>query len=173
VCSSDLRNAGYLDRLGYEVKTTSGKRVASSSINWFGVGSNFPYDVRQPPGPKNALGRLKIMFPNKHSIYMHDTPAKALFSRQTRAYSHGCVRLQRPEAMAAAVLGTTIDDIESEIGLDKNKARQLNKKLPVYVAYFTAWPNEAGEVQYFADIYGRDKALAKALDAESAARRQL
>ena len=167
------RNAGYLDRLGYEVKTTSGKRVASSSINWFGVGSNFPYDVRQPPGPKNALGRLKIMFPNKHSIYMHDTPAKALFSRQTRAYSHGCVRLQRPEAMAAAVLGTTIDDIESEIGLGKNKARQLNKKLPVYVAYFTAWPNEAGEVQYFADIYGRDKALAKALDAESAARRQL
>lgn len=167
------RNAGYLDRLGYEVKTPSGKRVASSSINWYGVGSKFPYDVRQPPGPKNALGRLKIMFPNKHSIYMHDTPAKALFSRRTRAYSHGCVRLQHPEVMAAAVLRTTVSDVESEIGLGKNKARNLKTKLPVYVAYFTAWPNEAGEVKYFADIYGRDKALAKALDAEAKVRSAL
>ncbi|MFD0917610.1 murein L,D-transpeptidase [Pseudahrensia aquimaris] len=166
------KNASYFDRLGYEVTTGSGRRIASSSIDWWSVGANFPYNVRQPPGPRNALGRLKIMFPNSHAIYMHDTPAKSLFSKPTRAYSHGCVRLERPEEMAAAVLGTTIGDVENEIAQGENKTRQLNGKLPVYVSYFTAWPNADGSIGYYSDVYGRDAFLRKALQAEHAVRDQ-
>ena len=84
---------GYLDRAGYEVTDSKGRRIPSSSINWGAYGSKIPFDVRQTPSEANALGELKILFPNKHAIYMHDTPQKALFERDMRAFSHGCVRL--------------------------------------------------------------------------------
>ena len=160
------QNGGYLDQLGYEITNGRGQQIASASVDWFDVGSNFPYDVRQPPGPRNALGRLKIMFPNRHSIYMHDTPAKSLFSRRKRAYSHGCVRLERPQEMAAAVLGTSIADIKSEISTGINGKRNLKSKLPVYVSYYTAWPGADGKVLYYSDVYKRDAYLTKALSAE-------
>ena len=167
-----LRNdPGYLDRLGYEV-SNGRKRISSYNVDWWGVGENFPFDVRQPPGRKNALGQLKIMFPNKHSIYMHDTPAKKLFGREKRAFSHGCVRLENPRLMAAAVLGTTVDHIGSQIAGGRNKKQQLKRKVPVYVSYFTAWPSDDGEVKYYSDIYGRDGALTKALSKERKAREQ-
>ena len=89
----------YLDRIGYKV-SYNGKARSSSSINWSSLSSTRAIGVRQPAGPKNALGQLKILFPNKHAIYMHDTPAKSLFGRDTRAFSHGCVRLHDPKAMA-------------------------------------------------------------------------
>ena len=97
---------GYLDRAGYEVTDSKGRRISSSSINWWAYGSKVPYSVRQTPSEANALGELKILFPNKHAIYMHDTPQKELFDRDMRAFSHGCVRLKDPRGMAAAVLGT-------------------------------------------------------------------
>ncbi|MEL6785009.1 MAG: L,D-transpeptidase family protein, partial [Pseudomonadota bacterium] len=134
------------------------------------VGADFPYNVRQPPGRKNALGELKIMFPNKHSIYMHDTPAKSLFKRNKRAYSHGCVRLAEPRKMAAAVLGTSMDQIEDRLLGGVNNRLNLPTKVPVYVSYFTAWPTEAGQMKYYGDIYGRDKALGKAMEMEAKAR---
>ena len=164
------RNASYLDNKGYEVTTASGRRISSSSVDWWSVGANFPYNVRQPPGPKNALGELKIMFPNKHSIYMHDTPAKSLFKRSKRAYSHGCVRLAEPRKMAAAVLGTSISDVSAQINQGKNKTQRLKSKVHVYVSYFTAWPNDAGKVEFFGDVYKRDNALGKALALENKVR---
>ncbi len=164
------RNASYLDNLGYEITNTRGKRISSSNVDWYSVGSNFPYNVRQPPGRKNALGELKIMFPNKHSIYMHDTPAKSLFKRGKRAFSHGCVRLAEPRKMAAAVLGTGINTIRDRLYGGENNQQRLKNKVPVYVAYFTAWPNIDGKVKYFGDMYGRDKALAKAMLIENKAR---
>lgn len=152
----------YLDRLGYKV-SYKGRSTSSSSVNWNALSSTRAIGVRQPPGPKNALGELKILFPNAHAIYMHDTPAKKLFGRDTRAYSHGCVRLQHPREMAAAVLGSNMDEIAAHISPRKNKTVFLENPIPVHVAYFTAWPNaETGEVEYFADVYGRDKALQKA-----------
>lgn len=160
----------YLDARGYEVTTTGGKKVLSSSVNWNSVGGNVPYNVRQLPGAKNALGELKIMFPNKHAIYMHDTPQRGLFKRTQRALSHGCVRLQDPRGMAAAVLGTPVSTIASKINLKRNNGLKLSSKIPVYVAYFTAWPNKDGEVEYFSDIYGRDKHLMKAIAKVSAVR---
>ncbi|MEE9315075.1 MAG: L,D-transpeptidase family protein [Rhizobiaceae bacterium] len=164
------RNSNYLDRLGYEITNMRGRKISSSSVDWYGVGQNFPYNVRQPPGRKNALGELKIMFPNKHSIYMHDTPAKSLFKRSRRAFSHGCVRLAEPRKMAAAVLGTKISSIQNKLAGGENKQQRLKQKIPVYVAYFTAWPNSKGKVNYYGDMYGRDKALQRAMVSEKKAR---
>ena len=159
-----LADPSYLDRKGYEVTNRRGQKISSTAVNWRGHGSNIPYDVRQKPGRSNALGELKIMFPNKHLIYMHDTPAKSLFQRDARAYSHGCVRLQHPRKMAAAVLGTSVDSIGTEIAKG-HSSRNVPENIPVYVAYFTAWPDKDGVVNYFGDIYARDKHLAKALAA--------
>lgn len=156
---------GYLDRAGYEVFDRNGKRVSSASIDWNQYGSNVPFSVRQKPGPSNSLGELKIMFPNSHDIYMHDTPQKHLFSGDVRAFSHGCVRLEDPRAMAAAVLGVSKEEVGKMIAGGKNSRRNVPVKIPVYVAYFTAWPDASGNIGYFDDIYGRDAHLAKALTA--------
>ncbi|MFK5979291.1 MAG: L,D-transpeptidase family protein [Rhizobiaceae bacterium] len=162
-------NPSYLDERGYEVTDSRGQQVASASVDWSQVGSNPRYDVRQTPGPRNALGELKILFPNKHAIYMHDTPSRGLFKRTSRALSHGCVRLQQPRAMAAAVLGTSVSKITSMLGKGHSK-QAVPVQIPVYVAYFTAWPKADGEVQYFRDIYKRDRALAKAIFATAESR---
>ena len=162
-------NPSYLDERGYEVTDSRGRQVASASVDWSQVGSNPRYDVRQTPGPRNALGELKILFPNKHAIYMHDTPSRGLFKREARALSHGCVRLQQPRAMAAAVLGTSVSKVTAMLGKGHSK-QLLSQQIPVYVAYFTAWPTEDGKVQYFRDIYKRDRALAKAIFATAESR---
>src|SRR5690606_19439397 len=130
----------YLDRLGYET-SINGRAVSSSSIDWNSTDS---VDVRQPPGRGNALGQLKILFPNAHAIYMHDTPQKKFFERDMRALSHGCVRLSDPKKMAAAVMGTTIEQIDAEIATGQNHQAKVPEKLPVYVSYFTAYPNKDG-----------------------------
>ncbi|MEN0002170.1 MAG: L,D-transpeptidase family protein, partial [Pseudomonadota bacterium] len=159
----------YLDRNGFVVTTHSGKRVSSSSVNWYQFSSSVPYNIRQKPGPRNALGELKILFPNKHAIYMHDTPARNLFQRDARAYSHGCVRLEDPRAMAAAVLGKDRAYVESQLG-GYEKGEKVNEKIPVWVSYFTAWPDDNGTVQYHPDVYDRDVHLKKAFDKVSDAR---
>lgn len=158
------QDPGYLDRSGYEVTDSKGRHISSSSINWWQYDSKVPFNVRQTPSEANALGELKILFPNKHAIYMHDTPSKSLFNKDVRAFSHGCVRLHDPRGMAAAVLGTTVDHVAAKIG-QGHSTEKVNRKIPVYVAYFTAWPDQDGKVEYFADIYERDDRLAKALEA--------
>ncbi len=106
----------YLDDIGYEVTTASGAPISSTAVDWHAVAlKKLPINVRQRPGDDNALGELKILFPNSHAIYMHDTPSKRLFQRDSRAFSHGCVRLEDPRAMAAAVLGKPVDYIASRI----------------------------------------------------------
>ena len=156
------RDPGYLDRAGYVVTNAGGKEIPSSAINWHQYSGPVPFNVRQRPGPKNALGELKILFPNSHAIYMHDTPARNLFARDSRAFSHGCVRLENPRAMAAAVLGKPLSHVESNLG-GYEKAETVADKVPVWVAYFTAWPDEDGKVGYFPDVYKRDAHLGEAL----------
>ncbi|MCC2111145.1 MAG: L,D-transpeptidase family protein [Hyphomicrobiales bacterium] len=164
---------GYLDRIGYEVTTTSGQRVSSASVDWYAVATKSQsINVRQLPGRGNALGELKILFPNKHDIYMHDTPAKALFSRDNRAFSHGCIRLQDPRAMAAAVLGKSTDYVASRIAQGKNDSDPVTFDIPVYISYFTAWPNAGGTVEYFDDVYDRDVYLSRAVEATSKTRQK-
>lgn len=163
-----LRNdPSYLDRMGYEV-TMGGRAVPSSSVNWYG--STAGVSVRQPPSSDNALGELKILFPNSHAIYMHDTPQKSFFKKDMRALSHGCVRLAEPRKMAAAVLGVSEEEVGKEIAAGRNKALSVKADIPIYVAYFTAWPNKDGKVEYFDDVYGRDDYIRKAFAATQKAR---
>lgn len=157
------QDPGFLDRTGYEVFDRNGRRISSASVDWNRYGNNVPFSVRQKPGPANSLGELKIMFPNQHDIYMHDTPSKNLFARDVRAFSHGCVRLEDPRAMAAAVLGISREDVGKQIAGGRNSRKNVPVKIPVYVGYFTAWPDASGNVAYYEDIYGRDAHLAKAL----------
>jgi len=161
------RDPSYLDRLGYEVQV-GGRAVSSSSVNWYG--STNAVSVRQPPSSDNALGDLKILFPNAHAIYMHDTPAKSFFNRDMRALSHGCIRLVDPRRMAAAVLGSSVDKVNEQIAAGKNRAVQVPEKVPVYVAYFTAWPDKDGKVQFFDDVYDRDSYVQKAFAVTTKAR---
>lgn len=161
------KDPSYLDRLGYEV-AVNGRTVSSTNVNWYGSTQNV--SVRQPPSSDNALGDLKILFPNAHAIYMHDTPSKSFFQRDMRALSHGCVRLDEPRKMAAAVLGTTIEDVNARIAGGKNVAAKVTADIPVYVSYFTAWPDKDGRVQFFDDVYGRDAAVVKAFEATTKAR---
>ncbi|WP_367714564.1 L,D-transpeptidase family protein [Nitratireductor sp. GISD-1A_MAKvit] len=161
------RDPSYLDRNGYEVINSKGRRISSSAVNWGQYGRNVPYSVRQKPGPRNALGELKILFPNRHAIYMHDTPSKSLFQRDTRAFSHGCVRLADPRAMAAAVLDISVEQVAGLIEKgDRSRPtrRKVERRIPVYVGYFTAWPEVDGEVAFHGDIYGRDQRLKTALE---------
>ena len=159
----------YLDRAGYEVTDSRGQRVPSSAIDWSQYGAKVPYSVRQAPSEANALGELKILFPNKHAIYMHDTPQKALFNRDNRAFSHGCIRLSDPRGMAAAVLGTDVGHVAAKLK-QGHSFEKVSRKIPVYVAYFTAWPDLSGKVEYFGDVYDRDTKLMEAVAKTEAAR---
>jgi murein L,D-transpeptidase YcbB/YkuD len=167
------RNPSYLDRLGYEVRTVRGRQVASNAVDWAGVATDQAgVDVRQPPGPRNALGRLKIDFPNKHAIYLHDTPQKHLFAREERAFSHGCVRLQHPREMAAALLGTSVAEVDRKIARGETMTDRVPGEIAIYLAYFTAWPDAQGTVRYYKDVYRRDAHLAQAIAKTAAARSQ-
>ncbi|MEM8685968.1 MAG: L,D-transpeptidase family protein [Pseudomonadota bacterium] len=158
------RDPGYLDRKGFQVIDRRGRKVRSRSVRWWNyTGETMPYDIRQPPGRRNALGELKFLFPNKHAVYMHDTPSRQLFNAERRAFSHGCVRVQNPRKFAEIILGWNARKVASLVATRTNRRVSLSKKIPVHLTYFTLWPNEANALVEYADIYGRDKALAKAL----------
>jgi murein L,D-transpeptidase YcbB/YkuD len=165
------QNPYYLDDIGYEVTTLQGQRISSGQVDWYAVArKQSSVNVRQLPGGDNALGELKILFPNKHAIYMHDTPAKALFSKPTRAFSHGCIRLENPRAMAAAELGKSVDYIGSRVAQGQNESDTVTDDVAVYVSYFTAWPGTDGEVKYYDDMYERDVHVSRAIDRTNRAR---
>jgi L,D-transpeptidase YcbB len=160
-----IRDPGYLDRQGFKVVNQKGKVVSSRSVNWAGYdSSNSPVGVQQPPGSGNALGELKFLFPNKYSIYMHDTPTKSLFSQSMRAFSHGCVRVENPREFARVLLGWDRAKIDRTVDSKNSQSVPLPQKIPIHIAYFTAWPDSAGKMQYFNDIYGRDEAMERGLD---------
>ncbi len=153
------RDPGYFDRIGYQVVNAKGKKVSSRSVSWGSVGPNSGIGVVQPAGDGNALGELKFLFPNSHSIYMHDTPNRDLFAENRRAFSHGCVRVQNPREFAKVLLGITDDEIESRLAGGETQNVKLAQKVPVHLTYFTAWPDNTGKIRYFTDLYERDKTL--------------
>jgi L,D-transpeptidase YcbB len=158
------RDPSWLDREGYEVTDLQGRVIPSYSVDWYNLDpKKLPIGVRQPPGPKNALGEIKFMFPNKHSIYMHDTPSKPLFNRDSRAFSHGCVRVEDPWGFAEIVLGWDRERIASTRATTRDHTVSLDRKIPVHIAYFTAWPDENGNIRYHEDVYGRDRLLEQAM----------
>jgi len=121
--------------------------------------------IRQKPGEKNALGRVKFLFPNSFNIYFHDTPVKSLFAKEKRAYSHGCIRLKEPEKMANYVLRNqpewTPEKIEEAMNSGEQKFVKVKDPIPVVVTYYTAWVDENGLLNFRDDIYGHDMALAQ------------
>lgn len=156
------RDPGYFDRNGYQVINSRGQKVSSRSINWGAVGPNSGIGVIQKAGDGNALGELKFLFPNTHSIYMHDTPNRELFSQDTRAFSHGCVRVQNPREFAKVLLGLSDAEVESRLSTRDTQNVKVDGKIHVYLSYFTAWPDSDGKVRYYSDIYERDKTLRNA-----------
>ena len=139
-------------------------------------GANGVISVRQPPGPRNALGRLKIEMPNPHAIYLHDTPSQALFGRAVRAFSHGCIRTQNVRDFAAHLLepagGWDRGRIDSAIATGRNQTHRLAQPIPVYIAYFTAAATTDGNIVTYNDIYGRDAPVRVALNRAGGARTQ-
>ena len=155
-------NPGYMDELGFKVIKADGKVVPSRSIDWNSVGANSGIGIMQPSGEGNALGEVKFLFPNKHSIYMHDTPNRELFAQSKRNFSHGCVRVENPREFAEILLGWNRDQVDAEIDGGESKSVKVEQKTEVHLAYFTAWPDEKGIMQYYSDAYGRDAALKNA-----------
>ena len=135
--------------------------MAANNYEWWSDGGT--RRIRQTPGPKNSLGLVKFMFPNSYNIYLHDTPARNLFMKDMRAFSHGCIRLEKPDELAMWVLGWDAGRVEQamEDGPD-NKTVVLKDKIPVYIAYFTAYANE-GRLHFGNDIYSHDEDLAAAM----------
>ena len=129
----------------------------------------FPFSLRQPPGPSNALGKVKFLFPNRHNIYLHDTPSKSLFSEDVRTFSHGCVRVSEPFELAYHLLAPQEADPRGAFHsiLDTGRERQVDLDAPVgvHLVYWSAWVSPEGRVNYRGDPYGRDDAVKAALRA--------
>jgi L,D-transpeptidase YcbB len=164
------RDRGYIARKNYEVTTNDGKIVTSGEISdevlaQLRAGR---LAVRQKPGPSNALGLVKLIFPNEHNVYLHSTPSQNLFSRSRRDFSHGCIRVEKPAELAAWVLrnnpGWTLERVQQGMESGKDDVTvNLVKRVPVLVVYGTALAYENGDVHFTDDIYGYDAKLAAVL----------
>jgi L,D-transpeptidase YcbB len=146
----------------------NGRRVDPSTVNWYSADIR-RYDVYQPPGGPNVLGVVKFSFPNKHYVYLHDTPTKHLFNKSIRTFSHGCVRVRNPVRLAELILSQdnnlTPDDIAEVLaGTPRKNPVELETKVPVHLTYFTAWVDDENTVQVAKDVYGHEERLTLALD---------
>jgi len=163
------RNPDYLAEKHITVLDREGHRVDPASIDWSTAGRGFPYTLRQEPGPDNALGRIKFIFPNEHFVFLHDTPNQALFDQPERAFSSGCIRVEHPLELARLVLagrsGFGLADVERKIESGRTERIVLDEPMPVLILYFTASLDTDGNVRFFRDIYQRDVAVLAALNA--------
>jgi murein L,D-transpeptidase YcbB/YkuD len=165
-----VKDPAYLQKNGYEVATYQGKVVTDGVVSDEVLAQlrGGKLMVRQKPGPKNALGLIKFIFPNDNNVYLHSTPAQSLFSRNRRDFSHGCIRVEDPKALAVWVLrnnpGWTLERVETAFAAEKEQQVNLAKTIPVLIVYATAVAKENGQVFFFDDIYGYDKATQKFFD---------
>jgi len=162
-------NPGYLSRNNIEVVWQGERTVDPYMVDWYAVNPD-KLALRQTPGPGNALGQVKFLFPNKHSVYMHDTPTKALFDKPVRAYSHGCMRVRNPLDFAKLLLanqGWNDRRIQQTLATASDEQVKLEKKIPVHITYFTLWVDKDGKLQNFRDIYTYDAAVRVALKIDS------
>jgi murein L,D-transpeptidase YcbB/YkuD len=164
----DLSYLAANDFMIYSDWGANAPRVQPSSIDWSRPAAALAnYRFVQASGDGNALGRLKFMFPNPYSVYIHDTPAKSLFERAQRTFSHGCIRIQKPREFATFVLRQqpdwTRERIDAEIAEGETRIVRLEHPIKVHVTYLTAFANKDGSVHFRRDIYDRDASLARAL----------
>ncbi len=158
---------------GYLTKNNMTLLKGGARVNPWGIDFNqytkrtFPYVVRQEPGPKNALGEIKFIFPNKHSVYLHDTPSRHLFVKESRAFSHGCIRVQDPLQLGEVLLGDSLYSkakLQSIVDSRKNTRIKMTDKMEVLILYWTAAVDEEGNMFFHEDIYKRDGRILASLE---------
>jgi murein L,D-transpeptidase YcbB/YkuD len=165
------RNPGALKRMNIRVLEGSGREVNPYSIDWnrYGASRLPPYQFRQDPGPDNALGLVKIMFPNPYLVYLHDSPAKSLFERDERAFSSGCIRVQKAFELAELVLNDpqwTQQSMAAVVSSGQTRTVNLKQPVPVLILYWTAQPRPDGQMIFRNDVYSRDAQTLAALDSD-------
>jgi len=165
-----LKNPAHLDKENMQLVDSKGRPVDPAGIDWSRYpGEPFPYQIVQDPGDKNALGRIKFMFPNSHAVYLHDTPSKRLFEKTQRAFSSGCIRVENTLTLAELLL----DDpdkwdaaaVKAAVEGGETRTVPVKRKVPVMLLYWTAQMSEDGAMQFRRDLYGRDARMVKALAA--------
>ena len=166
------KNPGYLSKMKISVIDRKGRRVDPKSVNWSKYSKSVPYTLRQEPGPRNALGRMKFIFPNKHFIYLHDTPSQALFGRQDRAFSSGCIRVEKNIELTELLLNDPEKWNRESIQkvLDTNETRRVNLPQPktVMLIYATTRFDDDDNYMFKKDIYGRERQVLDGLNEEFA-----
>jgi murein L,D-transpeptidase YcbB/YkuD len=166
VIPSVQKNVEYLEKNNMQVLDFQENRINANEIDWDSLKDkdDFPYLIRQTPGRENPLGKVKFMFPNDYAIYIHDTPAQSLFSRDERAFSSGCIRMEHPEKFAALLLEDWDEEkILAHMDLNEEKKVDLDRAREVWILYFTIW-NQEGNLEERQDVYGMDRRLAEALE---------
>lgn len=168
ILPAQKRDPGYLAKRGLAVVDSEGRPV-TAPIDWASMTPRrFPYLLRQGPGPNNALGRVKFMFPNQYSVYLHDTSSQALFAKSERAFSSGCIRVENPLELARLLLegqtGWDADAIAAAVAKGETRTVTLQNKVPVLLTYWTAWVDRDGVLQFRGDVYDRDAKVRAALD---------
>ncbi|HET9233530.1 MAG TPA: L,D-transpeptidase family protein [Candidatus Eisenbacteria bacterium] len=162
------KDPDYLLAENITVFDTAGKKVDPATIQWTSLDpATLPYRFRQEPGDTNPLGSIKFLFPNRWSVYLHDTPATQLFAKEQRALSHGCVRIERPLDMANYLLQgqTTLtpEELAEQVKSGKRRSMDLKRPVPIYLVYFTTFVDRHGLANFRPDVYGRDQILLQAL----------
>jgi murein L,D-transpeptidase YcbB/YkuD len=161
------KDPGYIQYNNYEVATYSGQGVTDGVVSDDVLAQlrSGKLTVRQKPGPKNALGLVKFIFPNDNNVYLHSTPAQSLFGNARRDFSHGCIRVENPQALAVWVLRNnptwTKERVEAAFKTEKEQQVNLTRTIPVLIVYATAVVDDDGQDYFLEDIYGHDKSLAK------------
>ena len=170
IAPSLSKNLSILQRQNLGIRL-NGRDIDPRSIDWSRADVR-KYEFYQPPGGLNVLGVVKFAFPNKHDIYMHDTPSKNLFDKEVRDYSHGCMRVRNPRKLAEILLaedkGWGAAQIAHQIAVGNDTHVALNRRIPVHVTYFTVWVDDDGKARYRDDLYGHDVRMIAALDGKPA-----
>jgi L,D-transpeptidase YcbB len=164
-----LKGPGYLKKKNMKLLRFNGSEIAYNEIDWSKIsGDNFPYMVKQNPGPENALGKVKFMFPNKYDVYIHDTPTRGYFARDDRAMSSGCIRIEKPFELAELLLADLpewpSEKIHAAMQQESEQTVTLKNPVDVLLLYLTAWTDGNGRVQFRKDIYRQDDIILNALN---------
>lgn len=161
------KDVSYLSKYGFSLyELGSNNIVDPKTVDWQRLNKRFPYRLVQAPGPLNALGQVKFMFPNEYDVYLHDTSAKELFNKSERAFSSGCIRVSQPLELTELLLqplGITKEKINQILSESKTQTINLKQAVPVHIEYWTAWVDSSDVLQFRVDIYERDNALLQAL----------
>lgn len=158
-------NPARMSAQGYRILDSDNNEIDPASLDWSNYSAeNFEYSIRQDGDSINSLGLIKFMFPNKHNVYIHDTPARHLFNKDMRSFSHGCIRINEPLKFAEVILKSdnnkySVDEVREMVINKQNRHVKLNNPKPVIIRYFTAEADEKGIIYFYKDIYNKDKNL--------------